>query len=50
MGTNAKKEASSAGWITVYPSLHENKEKGKLHAIHTQQCLKDFFMRKNPPF
>jgi hypothetical protein len=38
MGTKRKKsyEASSAGWITVYPSLQENKEKGKLRAIYAQ--------------
>ena len=35
MGTKRKKsyEASREGWITVYPSLHENKEKGKLRRI-----------------
>ena len=35
MGTKRKKsyETSSEGWITVYPSLHENKEKGKLRRI-----------------
>jgi hypothetical protein len=35
MGTKRKKsyEISSEGWITVYPSLHENKEKGKLRRI-----------------
>ena len=35
MGTKRKKyyEVSSEGWITVYPSLHENKEKGKLRRI-----------------
>ena len=26
-------EVSSEGWITVYPSLHENKEKGMLKRI-----------------
>jgi len=36
MGSAKRKknyEVSSAGWITVYPSLHENKEKGKLRLI-----------------
>jgi len=26
-------EVTKEGWITVYPSLHEQKEKGKLRGI-----------------
>jgi len=35
MGIKHKKnyEVSSEGWISVYPSLHENKEKGMLRRI-----------------
>jgi hypothetical protein len=36
MGDTKRKksyEVSREGWITVYPSLHENKEKGKLRRI-----------------
>jgi hypothetical protein len=34
-GTKRKKSylVSKEGWITVYPSLHENKEKGILKRI-----------------
>jgi hypothetical protein len=34
---------SKDGWITVYPSLHENEEKGKLRRILKRliQLMKD---------